>query len=342
MKRTFALLVFLLCCTFQTKGQQSYTFRHLTTKNGLSYNLVNALHQDREGYIWVGTFNGLNRYDGAQFETFKHDRGNPASLIHNNIMDLCEDRDGNIWIATQGGVSKYLKATNTFVNYVLKSDSAGESQDNMTYNILCDRKGTVYVTSLGGLFEFIPAKDTFKSYRYAARVPQSLSANRISRNAFEEDRTHPWLWVGTEKGLNCFDTDTKTFYNYRHNPKQLEIFNDHPVFPLTIDGYNQLVFADNQAKKLGYYSPQTQAVQYTNEVINDTISHSTTFLSDLFFDDHDNFWVSTWSFTVHVKEAKTGTWQQLRHSETNPSSLNSDFFWDALQARDGTVYIGGL
>ncbi|MBC7893089.1 MAG: hypothetical protein H7Y12_12805, partial [Sphingobacteriaceae bacterium] len=120
-----------------------FFFKHFTTKNGLSYNLINCLFEDREGYVWVGTFNGLNRFDGTRFVSFKYDRNDPHSVAHNNITDLCEDRAGNIWVATFYGVSRYVKAQNTFVNYLLEPQSKDVFRDNVVNNILCDRNGTV-------------------------------------------------------------------------------------------------------------------------------------------------------------------------------------------------------
>ena len=68
----------------------------------------------KKGYIWVGTFNGLNRYDGSRFVVFKSDRNNPKAIIHNNINDICEADNGDIWIGTANGVSQYLKDKNVF------------------------------------------------------------------------------------------------------------------------------------------------------------------------------------------------------------------------------------
>jgi ligand-binding sensor domain-containing protein len=187
--------VFAVLCLQPAFAQFPDLFKTLTTRNGLSYNLINSLFQDREGYIWVGTFNGLNRYDGSRFVVFKYDRNDPRSIAHNNIAAICEDRNGDIWTGTANGVSRYNKLSNDFTNYLLETGSGDDSRNNDISNILCDREGTIWVSSLGGLYEYLPASNTFKAYKYDAAKPATISSNRIHRNSMVEDPRQPMLWI---------------------------------------------------------------------------------------------------------------------------------------------------
>ena len=319
-----------------------FTFRNLTTKNGLSYNLINCLFQDKEGYIWVGTFNGLNRYDGSRFVVFKSDRTDPKAIIHNNINDICEAGNGDIWIGTANGVSRYLKDKNVFNNYLVEPQSKDASRANDVTNILCDRKGQIWVSSLGGLYKFSPQKESFISFKNDPLDSGSISSNRIHRNAMVEDPVKPLLWIGSDKGLNCFDVEKKVFYNYKNNPEKLPIFNEFETFPVTFDKKNRLIFGDYGPAKIVTYSFVNKSISYTDEVIQKNDKRSAASLAAIFFDNKNNTWACSWNNMVYFQDVSTGKWERIQHDPANPSGINSDFFWDAIQAKDGSIYIGGM
>src|SRR5215210_2004596 len=96
-------------------------FEHLTIADGLSHNMVECVLEDKNGYLWFGTHDGLNRYDGYSFKVYKFDPADTASLAQNLIATLFEDSDGVIWIGTEGGgLSKFDPATEKFTEYIPK------------------------------------------------------------------------------------------------------------------------------------------------------------------------------------------------------------------------------
>ncbi|QHV96439.1 ligand-binding sensor domain-containing protein [Spirosoma endbachense] len=352
--RTFCLgLLIFINLPFILIGQQNphqpeaitpnnFFFTHLTAKNGLSYNLINCLHQDREGYIWVGTFNGLNRFDGQRFVSFKYNRNNPHAIAHNTIIDICEDKSGDLWIATVNGVSHYVKATNSFVNYLPEPNSAETFRNNTVNNILCDRNGTIWATSLGGVFEFDPNRKQFKAYKHNPASLASLSSNAIYRNALVEDPRRTQLWIGSSNGLNCFDTQTKTFTNYQNNPDHAPIFTDRPAYPLAFDQKGNLLVGDYQAGRVNTFNPDTKAIGWLNNPESAANAPRLPALSAIYVDRQNNVWLSAWENKVYHFQSGKQQWIELTHSDSNPASIASNFFWDAIQARDGTLYLGGL
>ena len=93
-------------------------FEHITIEDGLSQNTGLAIFQDSKGYLWVGTQDGLNRYDGYTFRIYKHDPDDPNSISHNSILALEEDQDGYLWIGTRGGgLNRFDPASGTFTQY---------------------------------------------------------------------------------------------------------------------------------------------------------------------------------------------------------------------------------
>ena len=111
----FQLFVFF---SFAHSQLQDLQFTHLSTEEGLSQSNVTCILQDSKGFMWFGTFNGLNRYDGYNFESFHYHQNDSNSLSHNYISALIEDRKGYIWVGTSGGLNRYDPKTNRFKSYL--------------------------------------------------------------------------------------------------------------------------------------------------------------------------------------------------------------------------------
>ena len=118
---TFVALIIGLICRAQTIDEHYY-FKSLSSQNGLSQNTVSAILQDSKGFMWFGTKDGLDRYDGVSFRHFKYDRTNPRSLGNNFVTSLYEDVEGNIWVGTDVGVYIYYPEKDTFRHFVEQSD----------------------------------------------------------------------------------------------------------------------------------------------------------------------------------------------------------------------------
>lgn len=118
---TFISLIIGILSRAQTVNEHYY-FKNLSSQNGLSQNTVSAILQDSKGFMWFGTKDGLDRYDGVSFRHFKYDRNNPRSLGNNFVTSLYEDIEGNIWVGTDVGVYIYYPEKDTFRHFVEQSD----------------------------------------------------------------------------------------------------------------------------------------------------------------------------------------------------------------------------
>src|SRR5471030_2216435 len=116
--RYVILLPFLAMPFLCFSQNQSLKFEHFGTREGLSQINVNCIIQDSRGFMWIGTRNGLNRYDGYKFITYRYDSKNSSSISNNMITDVAEDHDGNIWATTQSGLNMYNRNTGEFTRYM--------------------------------------------------------------------------------------------------------------------------------------------------------------------------------------------------------------------------------
>jgi ligand-binding sensor domain-containing protein len=200
-------------------------FVRLSAEHGLSQDTVQAVLQDHRRFLWFGTEEGLNRYDGYRFEVFKHEPGNPESLPHNFILSLYEDRAHRLWVGTLEGLSLFDPATSTFKTYKTKGSPTGGFDQTQVSSIVEDRAGNLWVGIDGsGLARVDPATGAFvDTYRHAAGDVRSLSGDKV--NKVFVDRAGV-LWVGTVTGLNRFDPETRSFVRYLHGADEQGLGHD--------------------------------------------------------------------------------------------------------------------
>jgi signal transduction histidine kinase/ligand-binding sensor domain-containing protein/DNA-binding response OmpR family regulator len=141
-----------------------YQVKQYTLLDGLPDNFVNALLQDRYGFIWIGTSDGLSRFDGIRFETFRHQTGDPSSISNNKINALMEDRQGYIWAATDGGLNRYDPATETFRHFMYDPDDEHSISHDITRAVFEDEAGVIWVGAFNGLNRLDPTSFRFTAY----------------------------------------------------------------------------------------------------------------------------------------------------------------------------------
>ncbi len=183
------------------------SFDNLSVKNGLSSNLVQCLLQDSRGFIWAGTANGLNRYDGIVFKKYMPDPANANSVAGNHINNLCEDNNGNIWIGTRNGLSRFNMAAETFTNFMPGSNCY----------VFTGKGGSTWVSNNNRLSYYNPAQNSFTHYPVDLGQQQGITRNYNIRAAYEDRQKR--LWLPTSFGVKLFNPASGTFTSY-HFPEQ--------------------------------------------------------------------------------------------------------------------------
>ncbi len=217
--------------------QKNIRFERLTVEQGLSQNSVFAILQDRRGWMWFGTRDGLNQYDGHRIKIYGHDPEDPGSLSGSSIRSLCEDRRGGLWIGAYWSGLNYMdpdSAVPRFTRYQHDPDDPQSLSNNQVWCARTDRNGKIWIgTHGGGLNMYDPdSPGRFIRHQHHPDRPQSLSHDWV--RCIYEDRQGR-LWIGTVKGgLNRLDPDRPgRFERYRHeqaNPNSLsgnEVFAVH-------------------------------------------------------------------------------------------------------------------
>lgn len=191
-------------------GLPDMTFEHLTTRQGLLGNEVHCVLQDSRGYLWFGTEKGLNKFDGYGFTVYKHEAGNPSSIVDAKVQSLWEDKQGTLWVGTWQGLEKFDRASNTFTLFLPDPQAPAGDWSNVIYDLREDKSGTLWVGG-DGLKAFDRSTGKFTFLRHDSGDSHSLLHNHV--NAIYEDKSGT-LWIGTGGGLEQIDRSTGKFAHY--------------------------------------------------------------------------------------------------------------------------------
>ncbi len=219
-------LLLLSSLTTVSVAQPIVHFKTYDVTDGLSHNYVRSVLQDSEGFIWVATEDGLNKFNSYTFKVYKHVPDDSSSLTNHPVMTLEEDKNHNIWIGTWGGgIFIYNRALDNFrrLQHIDHREESRQLSSNFIYDLFSDSKGNMWVGTGGrGVDRISLDADTFTHFRHDAENPQSLSHNRVNSITEDEEGT---LWMSTfGGGLNRFYPETGTFEHYGHqegNPQSL-------------------------------------------------------------------------------------------------------------------------
>ncbi|MCP4220416.1 MAG: histidine kinase, partial [bacterium] len=185
---------------------QNAKFEHITIDDGLSQNTVIAIHQDSKGFLWFGTEDGLNRYDGYDLKVYKKDPDDPGTLSSNWIQAIHEDKSGTLWCATRGGgLNRFSRSRQTFIHYRHEPGNPDSLSHDIIWALYEDPKGNLWLGTDNGLNRFDVEKEIFTCWKNSPEIPGSISSNRI-KTICANSKNSRELWIGTSRGgLNLFD-----------------------------------------------------------------------------------------------------------------------------------------
>lgn len=248
------ILLFIFCSTLSFS--QSLPFKQLTTSDGLSNNNVYNVIQDKSGFLWFTTDDGLNRFDGYEFKVFRNDQQDKNSISENTTIAIIEDYEGKIWIGTKNGIINcYDPVFNSFKKWDIKST---EEKDNPINVIHIDDNKYVWVgTYRSGLYRLNPESGEIKNWRNNPNDYNSLSNNYIS--AIVEDEKNN-LWIGTFNGLNKFNPEIseKHFTRFFNLPDNTSSLSANTIWGITSSRFEKNKLFIGTVNNLSIFNTDTE------------------------------------------------------------------------------------
>lgn len=229
MTRVCMFFLLILMPGFSATARQ-HNFRNYSIENGLSQSVVNCVYQDSQGFLWIGTQNGLNRFNGHEFTVYLFSPNDTNTISNNWIFAIAEDKSGDLWIGTKGGVNRFLRHENKFRRVAYKAGFT----DNLTrcvYDVLVSKRGMIYFNTPPILTSFDPESNTVRHFDSRLSYMGVVNDTRIP---LMEDRDG-MIWMGSTHGLAVFDPDKESFNYYLHDTKRAGTISNNQITALMQD-----------------------------------------------------------------------------------------------------------
>lgn len=367
---------FLLFSFFSQAQKYNINIELVTDNVGHTPSSSSSFVQDESGFIWIGTVDGLIRFDGFNFKVYKHQVGNENSLSNNIVRALEIDEFGNIWIGTQsGGLNKLNPLTGKFTSYKHSKENQNSLSNNNVGVLHSDKKGNLWIgTWENGLDKFDLKNEKFTHYSYKTNE-NSISGNEI-RQIFCDKKGI--LWIGTlNKGLNSLNPKTEIFKSYKLNSSVKGLANNS-VYAICEDNSGALWLGTTGS---GLYKFDTKSKSFTpckkNEIskvifnikekANGTLAIATDKglfllpknrekvisvntdnyanlktdrLRNLFVDREDNLWIGTEVGANKLIENQA--FVSFQHNHNNKNSLAGKIIRSVLEDKEGILWVGTL
>ncbi|NOG46718.1 MAG: hypothetical protein HND50_15865 [Calditrichaeota bacterium] len=322
-------LLFPLLLSFSLNFANSLNlkFEHLTTKNGLSQNTITTILQDKTGFLWIGTQNGLNRYDGYSFKIYNDLMNTSDKYNSYNITSIAQDANRNIWIGTtSNGVSIYYTQKSKFK--ALKIDE--EAAKSISFILTNDTKSVWVATEGAGLKEYSLNLELLNTYKSKNNDSTTLSSNRIS-TIFQDSSDN--LWIGTkDAGLNFFDLKTKKI-------SRITLENNSTSITSINQDQNGVIWVGTALK--GIITIDSKTKKINNSVFK---SESKTKLSQnsinyIYKDSERNLWIGSGNGLIFYNQNEK-KFSKYNNDPKDPTSLSSDQILNIFEDRSGIVWLG--
>ena len=318
--------------------QSNVKFDHITEKDGLSQTSVLCILQDRRGFMWFGTQDGLNKYDGYEFTVYRNDPENPNTLSSNFVRALIEDRNGIVWIGSRGGgLSRYDPTTGRFKNYLHEKDNPGTLSGNSIFDIHESRTGVLWIaTEDGGVSRFDPASETFTHFPLGNSDFTGLTGDFTTCLCETVDGN---IWIGTRGGLNKLEPETGSVTHYRHDPKNPRTLSQNEVTALYYDAPGFLWVGTDEGGLNKFDLTTGTARSYTHDPQDPgSLSHNS--IRSIYKTRSGVLWVGTFGGGLNRFSPGTGSFIRYCSDSGNSRDLKGNQNMSIYEDRTGILWFG--
>jgi len=320
-------------------AQQAVMFRHITVNQGLSQGSVVCILQDSQGFMWFGTQDGLNRFDGYSFTVFKSSPADSASLNDNFVVTIAEDSSKTLFAGTLNNprtLNRFDRVTETFSHIPSDSVDLRYARVGSVFSTYEDPSGTRWSGKIGeGVTRFDRRSGKSTIFKHDPSDPASLVDNRVYSVYGDRSGT---IWVGTREGLDRFDPQTGSFVHYRHDEKNPNSLSDNWVWPILEDRNGMLWFGTFRGG-LNRFDRVTETFTRFQHNESDPRSLGDDRLYSLYQDRSGIIWVGTIN-GIDYFSPEMAAFVHYYSDLKNPDGLLHNAVYSMYLDKLGTVWIG--
>lgn len=332
--KLFALLFLgLTAYPLKTVAQENINFTSLSTKDGLSSNVIKVVLKDKFGLVWFGTDDGLDKFNGSSFKVYRKKTGDSTSLQSNEILSLHEDKSGNLWVGTSGGsLSLYDRKKDAFVNF-----PSGIGRNVISHNVIrdicSDHLGNIWVINYGGIDILDPATKKIAPFPLNKAV---FGSNQPKNGMCAYQDSKQRMWIGTTGGLFLYDPKTKSIKDFLPSNQNAESLPDGMINDIAEDKQGNIWVATNRGLSL----LKKDESGFLNFKKNNNLSES--FSSDIIYAiavDKDKLWLGT-DTGLDIFDMTTRKVQQFNSNYRNNYSLTGHSVRSIYIDNQGIYWLG--
>lgn len=335
--RYFILIavVFITCPTSWAQTDH-IRFDHLSVADGLSQNSVRCLLQDSKGFMWFGTEEGLNRYDGYNFQLYQNQANDSTSLSGNDIRSIIEDQSGLIWVGTTAGLNILDRNTNSFRRVRFTPDTEDMSKRNFIFSLYEDRDGDVWIGTLDGFYLYHNQSASFEYFGALAGEPL------LQTMSFYQDRNN-YFWIGTETSIFSFNKKDGQVKQYTHTN-----------LPISLTGVPSFIEDKNGVLWIGTYNGLLRGEMSTateealpNYQFRAVYPELADFRSNknmircMTTDTKGNIWIGTFDGLL-ILNPEEESFLGYQQDELLPRSLSANFIRSICRDKRGDIWLGTI
>jgi signal transduction histidine kinase/ligand-binding sensor domain-containing protein/CheY-like chemotaxis protein/AraC-like DNA-binding protein len=315
-------------------------FKHITDEQGLSNTSVECILQDHRGFMWFGTLDGLNRYDGYNITVYNYEPKDTSSISDNTIQCIYEDRQNRLWIGTSNGLNLFDQTTNKFIRYIHSSNPNSISDNNIN-DIYEDTGHNLWIaTAGGGLNLFDRNKSEFKHLVHRDNQHNSLSNNEV--NSICED-TKGNFWVATNNGLNLFNRQKNSFSLVKNLTDKASANNAdyNNIQQVKCDHQNNLWMIANDHGLIFFNHEKNIIKNYTHQDSNPN-SIGSDILRHILIDHAGKVWIGGINAGLNLYDPQTNSFINYHHEPENSTSLSQKSVKYIYEDKQDNLWVGTL
>ncbi|MBL7983818.1 MAG: hypothetical protein JNM91_02420, partial [Flavobacteriales bacterium] len=326
-------LVWMVVLVVLEARSQGFLFDRLTVADGLPNEEVHSLFEDRDGYIWAGTVDGLARLEGTRVRVFHHDHNDSTTLAHDQVNGIAQDASGTLWFATMDGLSKFDPVRGIFINRRIAATGINARQANRMRQVVALGVSLLCLVTEAGLYRYAVHTGTFINTQGlpAGEGPEGLIH---ASAALFWDGPRATLWAGTRQGLASWDARTDHWTDHRNATREPLISTDETNAPV-VQG-DSLWFLRNKPYSLFAYDLRREVLHPQPDL---EAQPNLFTLRCQAFDTDGRHWLSTWTHRL-FQHMPGEPWREVHASRSEPGSIVSARVGAILRTRSGERWFG--
>ena len=335
LKTGLTLLIYWLAIFALPAQQEQFSFDLITSENrtlrkGLSQNTIYSMLQDQKGYLWFGTWDGLNKFDGLKFTTY-----NKKNNLSNEVINcLLESNDGNIWIGTENGLNFLNRKTGEIKTYFNNPKDTLTLSDNWINCLFQSPTGKIYIGTRKGFN--VMDTETEKIRRFQSK--DAANRRTKSNNVKHIVRHNSEYWVGTDFGLVRYNPATHENVRYLNRPNDRGSLSNNQINVIFTEDHNHLWIGTENGLNLLDVNTGLFTIFKYNSADSASLSHNS--VKAIFQDDKGKIWIGTDGGGINIlNENRTG-FTRIMSQPSNPKSLNNNRVYSFLQDKTGNIWVG--